>query len=89
LPFGWNPPFQGDAAPQRIGILISMNRTDCTRRKRLIKAGRVPSEINLEVDSDDFVEKFARRYIPVSRVGNATRIATVAIVRSEGKEIRP
>ncbi len=44
-------------------------------RANAVCPGYVRSAINLEVDSDEFVEQFARRYIPAGRVGKVTDVA--------------
>lgn len=44
-------------------------------RANAICPGYVRSPINLEVDSDAFVEQFAERYIPMGKVGNVTDVA--------------
>ena len=44
-------------------------------RANAVCPGYVRSAINLEVDSDEFVEDFANRYIPASRVGRVTDVA--------------
>jgi 3-oxoacyl-[acyl-carrier protein] reductase len=44
-------------------------------RANAICPGYVRSAINLEVDSDQFVEDFADRYIPANRVGRVTDVA--------------
>lgn len=46
-------------------------------RANAICPGYVRSAINLEVDSDEFVEDFANRYIPANRVGKVTDIAPI------------
>jgi 3-oxoacyl-[acyl-carrier protein] reductase len=44
-------------------------------RANAVCPGYVRSPINREVDSDEFVEEFADRYIPAGRVGTVTDIA--------------
>lgn len=44
-------------------------------RANAVCPGYVRSAINLEVDSDEFVAEFARRYIPANRVGTVADIA--------------
>jgi glucose 1-dehydrogenase len=46
-------------------------------RANAIYPGYVRTAINLEVDSDEFVEEFARRYIPADRVGKVIGIAPI------------
>jgi 3-oxoacyl-[acyl-carrier protein] reductase len=44
-------------------------------RANAVCPGYVRTAINFEVDSDEFVEEFARRYIPAGRVGTVSEIA--------------
>jgi 3-oxoacyl-[acyl-carrier protein] reductase len=44
-------------------------------RANAVCPGYVRTAINLEVDSDEFVEGFAQRYVPANRVGRVTDVA--------------
>jgi len=46
-------------------------------RANAVCPGYVRSAINTEVDSDEFVENFAERYIPINRVGTVEEIAPI------------
>jgi len=46
-------------------------------RANAVCPGYVRSAINTEVDSDEFVETFAERYIPINRVGKVEEIAPI------------
>ena len=46
-------------------------------RANAVCPGYVRSPINYEVDSDEFVEQFAERYIPINRVGKVTDVAPI------------
>lgn len=51
-------------------------------RVNAICPGYVRSNINIDVDSDEFVEAFAKRYIPMERVGKLTDVAPLILFLS-------